>query len=58
MSAVRDETIGTWVGFFRDEHTTLLCDALLEALPGARDYEHIGTRRRGVPVHGAPHVRP
>ena len=47
MPTVRDETIGVWVGFFRDTHTALLCDALLEAFPGARAYEHVGVRRRG-----------
>ncbi len=47
MTTVRDETIGTWVGFFRDTHTALLCDALLEAFPGARAFEHVGVRRRG-----------
>ena len=36
-----------WVGFFRDTHTAVLCDALLEAFPGARAFEHVGVRRRG-----------
>ena len=39
--------IGAWVGFFRDTHTAVLCDALLEAFPGARAFEHVGVRRRG-----------
>ncbi len=47
MPTVRDETIGAWVGFFRDTHTAVLCDALLEAFPGARAFEHVGIRRRG-----------
>lgn len=46
-TTVRDETIGTWVGFNRDDYTATLCDALLEAFPGARAYEHVGIRRRG-----------
>lgn len=44
---VRDETIGVWAGFNRDEYAATLCDALLIAFPGARDYEHVGVRRRG-----------
>ena len=44
---VRDETIGVWAGFNRYEYTTTLCDALLEAFPGARAFEHVGVRRRG-----------
>ena len=38
---------GVWAGFNRYEYTTTLCDALLEAFPGARAYEHVGARRRG-----------
>ena len=46
-TAVRDETVGVWAGFYRDEHTATLCDALRTAFPGARDHEHVGVRRRG-----------
>ncbi len=46
-TTVRDETIGVWVGFFRDTHTAVLCDALLDAFPGARAVEYVGVRRRG-----------
>lgn len=44
---VRDETVGVWAAFFRDEYTYRLCDVLLPAFPGARAYEHVGIRRRG-----------
>lgn len=44
---VRDETVGVWAAFFRDDYTYRLCDALLDAFPGARAYVHIGISRRG-----------
>ena len=44
---VRDETVGVWAAFFRDEYTYRLCDALLEEFPDAHAYVHIGERRRG-----------
>lgn len=46
-TAVRDETIGIWVGFNRDDYTATLCNALLESFPGAQTHEHVGIRRRG-----------
>lgn len=46
-TGVRDETIGTWVGFNRDDYTATLCDALLKAFPGTRAHERVGIRRRG-----------
>lgn len=55
---VRDETVGAWVGFFRDEYTATLCDALLDAFAGALAHEHVGERRRGSATHSAPHVHP
>lgn len=48
---------GSWVGYYGDQHTRHLCDALL-TVDGAAQYVADGVRRRGAPSHGAPMVKP
>lgn len=48
---------GSWVGYYGDEHTRTLSEALL-GIPGADAWVTLGRERRDAPVHGAPQVRP
>lgn len=47
-TALRDEAVGTWVGYFREQHTEQLCVALLSAFPGSLAHVAVGTARRGI----------
>ena len=42
---------GRWAGYYGDEHTAALADALLE-IPGAREHVADGARRRGMQWNG------
>lgn len=45
------EVAGLWAGYYRDEYTRVLADALLE-VEGAETWVTVGTRRRnGIPHH-------
>ncbi|AUG28722.1 hypothetical protein [Microbacterium hominis] len=48
---------GSWVGYYDDDHTRTLSEALRE-IPGADAWVAPGRERRDAPVHGAPQVRP
>lgn len=52
---VLTESVGTWVGYFEDDHTRILCTALRE-LPGLEPWIAIGEHRRRAPVHGTPRL--
>ncbi len=54
---VRDDAVGCWVGFFRAAETTMLCDALLTAFPGAREHVATGAGRRGLAHSAAGYAR-
>lgn len=47
-TTIRDESIGTWVGYFREQHVERLCAALLDAFPGAAAHVPIGAARRSI----------
>jgi len=47
------EAVGTWVGYFEDDYTRVLCAALRE-LPGLEPWLALGTHRRSLPDHGTP----
>lgn len=42
---LRARVAGTWAGDYRDEHTSVLCDALLE-IEGAAGWAPVGQKRR------------
>ena len=42
--------IGTWVGYYEDEHTIILTTAL-RTLPGLEPWIQLGQQRRGAPRH-------
>lgn len=50
---VLTESVGTWVGYFEDEYTRVLCDGLRE-LPGLEPWIAIGKHRRGMTHHRTP----
>ncbi|MEN0021973.1 MAG: hypothetical protein AAGC61_01740 [Microbacterium sp.] len=47
------EAVGTWVGYFEDEYTRILCTALRE-LPDLEPWIALGAHRRGMPDHRTP----
>lgn len=47
------QVAGRWAGFYRDQYTRVLCDALLE-LPGTAEWAELGRVRAAAPTHGAP----
>lgn len=49
------EAVGTWVGYFEDDHTRALCAALRE-LPGLEEWITLGQRRRASRHHSTPGV--
>lgn len=52
---VLTESVGTWVGYFEDEHTRALCVALRE-LPGLEPWIALGKHRRHTLGHSTPVV--
>lgn len=56
-TTLRDDVIGTWIGYFRGDETATLCDALLTAFPGAAAWVRVGEQRRGAPNHGTEWAR-
>lgn len=50
---VLTESVGTWVGFFEDDITRVLCDALRE-LPDLEPWIALGKERRARPDHRTP----
>lgn len=51
--SVLQEAAGTWVGFYEDEYTRVLCDALRE-IPGVGPWIRVGVERRSIPDHRTP----
>ncbi|QXE28962.1 MULTISPECIES: hypothetical protein [Microbacterium] len=49
------EAVGTWVGYFEDEHTAVLC-AALRTLPGLEPWIALGQHRRSLPAPHTPEV--
>lgn len=49
------ESVGTWVGYFEDADTRVLCAALRE-LPGLEPWIALGAHRRPLPHHRTPDV--
>jgi hypothetical protein len=49
------ESVGTWVGYFEDEYTRTLCDALRE-LPGLEPWIELGKHRRHTLGHSTPSI--
>lgn len=47
------EAVGTWVGYFEDDYTRILCTALRE-LPGLEPWIAVGAERRAEPDHRTP----
>lgn len=47
------ESVGTWVGFFEEDHIITLCTALRE-LPGLEPWIAVGANRRSQPEHRTP----
>ncbi|WP_141651298.1 hypothetical protein [Microbacterium sp. 3J1] len=47
------ESVGTWVGFFEDDYTRVLCTALRE-LPGLDPWLALGAHRRSLKDHSTP----
>ena len=47
------EAVGTWIGYFEDDHTRTLCAALRE-LPDMEEWIELGQRRRASPHHSTP----
>ena len=52
-SDVLAEAVGSWVGYYEDEYTRILCDALRQ-LPGLEPWIALGAHRRGMPDHSTP----
>lgn len=48
--------VGSWVGFYRSEHTRLLADALLEAFSNLdlQPWIEVGRKRQHTPPHSTP----
>lgn len=49
------EAVGTWLGFFEDEHTATLC-ASLRSLPGLEPWIALGRHRRSLPSPSTPAI--
>lgn len=47
------EVAGLWAGYFGDEYTRPLADALL-TIDGVEPWAELGRTRRGAPPHSAP----
>lgn len=47
------QSVGTWVGFFEDDYTRILCTALRE-LPDLEPWLALGAHRRAMPDHRTP----
>jgi hypothetical protein len=43
------ESVGTWVGYFEDDYTRILCTALRD-LPGLEPWIAVGQERRSMPA--------
>lgn len=52
-TSVLQEAAGTWVGFYEDEYTRTLCDALRD-IPGVGPWIRVGVERRSIPDHRTP----
>lgn len=48
--AVLQEAVGSWVGYYEDEYTRTLCDAL-RGLPGLEPWIELGAYRRMSGTH-------
>lgn len=44
---------GTWIGYYGDDYTRRLADALLQ-IEGAQVWVPLGQKRRGMPPHRTP----
>lgn len=47
------EVAGTWAGYYADDYTRVLAEALIE-IPGAQEWVALGRKRRGAPPHRTP----
>jgi hypothetical protein len=47
------EAVGTWIGFYEDDYTRTLCDAL-RTIPGVEPWIRVGVERRAIPDHRTP----
>ncbi|MDN3310634.1 hypothetical protein QWJ90_06800 [Microbacterium oryzae] len=45
--------IGTWIGYYEDEHARALCDGL-RRIPGVEEWTPLGRARRGAGRHETP----
>lgn len=54
--AVLQEAVGSWIGYYEDEYTRTLCDAL-RGLPGLEPWIELGAYRRGLAAHSTPGAR-
>ena len=52
---VLTEAVGTWVGYFEDEHVAVLC-AALRTLPGLEPWIALGQHRRSLPDPSTPAI--
>lgn len=50
---VLQEAAGTWIGFYEDDYTRPLCDAL-RTIPGVEPWIMVGVERRAIPDHRTP----
>ena len=50
---VLQEAVGTWIGFYEDDYTRTLADAL-RAIRGVEPWIAVGVERRAVPDHRTP----
>lgn len=50
------QSVGTWVGYFEDHYTRILCTALRE-LPDLEPWIALGAHRRGLSDHRTPGAR-
>ncbi len=55
--AVLARTAGIWIGYFESSETAPL-SAALRRIPGVEAWIAEGRRRRGIPRHSAPLIRP
>lgn len=51
------EECGIWAGFYREPHTRVLADALVEHIEGAAAWVDVGQRRRGTVHSGSGFTR-
>jgi hypothetical protein len=50
---VLQEAVGTWIGFYEDDYTRTLADALRD-IPGVEPWIAVGVERRAIPDHRTP----